>query len=197
MSCPEFKRFGFLFLSGELSRDEKRFYRAHIKECLECRQELFDARTIMKTIKNRVVLERPGKEARESILKKIRKERVSFFEKIVDEIKSALLPRRLIIGFSSAVVVVVLIFFGVQYIHHQKIMDVDRALVLKWDDDFYSNVEWMDSEIDRVKSGELLANYFAVEYEESGSDDWMSIMSNDFYLIRGAVETLMETFYGI
>lgn len=194
MSCPEFKNRGLLYNSGELSPTERIAYEKHVKECQECRKEL---ELIEETwnLMERLPFAEPSSEVRKIILRQAR--RSSSWEKIRSWFITGLPRRRLAWGLSTAVVALFLIFMIIRPFGGIGPDEDTRESLLSWEDDFLAEADWIGSEIDRVEAGDLLVSYVSSDEEDLESEGWLSPMSQELDWIRGKVEDLVKTIYGI
>jgi anti-sigma factor RsiW len=198
MSCPEFEKYGFLYLSGELSPSEYAPYEDHLKTCALCREELEAARQTINLL-DKLPSARPSSETRKAVLLHAhRKKTVSSpGKRSMSWIFENLTGRRWALGLSTAAVAVILLLMVIRpfdWIRRDEVVSDD---ILAWEDDFIAAADWMESEIDRVESGALLADYTTHGEESEESDTWLSPMSEDIDWIRGKVEDLVKTIYGI
>ncbi len=198
MSCLEFERTGYLFLSGELTSAERAAYERHLHACAQCREALEEMKEIW-GLMEQLPQVNPSVDMRTSILKEAKRKKVRepFFERVFKWIARWTSPRGLAWGLSTAVVAVIVL---IVFIHpFDQIQNGRRPMeeILAWDDDFMSQVDWMDREIDRVESGALLTNYTFGQDVAPQSEDWLSPMSDDIGWFRDKVEDLVKTIYGI
>lgn len=198
MSCPEFENRGLLYNSGELSTSERIAYEKHIKQCQECREEL---ELIEETwnLMERLPFEKPCSEVLKVILRQARRKKTesSSWEKIRSWFITGLPHRGLAWGLSTAVVALFLIFVIIRPFGGVGPDEGAREDLLSWEDDFLAEADWIESEIDRVESGALLVSYVSSDDEDLESEGWLSPMSREIDWIRGKVEDLVKTIYGI
>lgn len=199
MSCPEFEKYGYLYLSGELSSSEYAAYEDHLKACPVCREEMEAVKQTL-SLMEKLPSVRPGSETRRAVLQHARRERSassSRKEKRKAWLFENLAGRRWAWGLSTAAVAVLLLLAVIRPFDRIR---PDAAVpddVLAWEDDFIASADWMDREINRVESGALLVDYTTHEEEGDASEAWLSPMSEDLDWIRGKVEDLVKTIYGI
>ena len=198
MSCPEFENAGYLFLSGELSESEERAFKEHLKKCPACQEELASMKEIWGFMEKLPQMS-PSPDIRESILRDARRKKVgpSLLERFRSWTDRWTLNRGLAWGLSTAVVALFIMIIFIRPFDRMQPDQKTMEEILAWDDNFNSEVDWMDQEIDRVESGSLLTNYVFSNDEVTESDDWLSPMSDDINWIRDKVEDLVKTIYGI
>ena len=198
MPCQEFKEKGYLYLSGELSKDDRDAFARHLRECADCREELGRYKALWARME-KLSADRPHREVREAILSRSRTAKRP--SALGDRLKSwadlFLFHPRLTWGISAAAVALIFLFVFIRpFAIRENVMPTEE-LTLAWQDDFMSEADWLDKELDRYESGTLLANYSTEEMDPSGSEEWLSPMSQDLEWIRGKVEDLVKTIYGI
>jgi hypothetical protein len=191
MSCPRFKKEGYLFLSGELNGGDRKAFEAHLAECEICRRLLKEAQVSWRRMETMKTVA-PGGAVRKAILKAARRprEKATFLERLSPH-------PRLVWSVSATVVAILLIFFLVGPLDHVRIRSVSQSSELSWNDDFFAQADWIDQEIERVHSGALLANFFSGSKSQSESDLPGSSASSDLERIREEVIDLAKTIYGI
>lgn len=195
MSCPEFERKGYLFLSEELDRSERTDFKKHLKQCPDCREALKKVEETW-NLMERLPFESPSPETREVVLKHARRKKTqsSFWERFKSVLDFWTFHRGLSLGLSAVAVTAILLLVLARPFGRR---GVDGETILEWQDNFIAEADWIDKEIDRVESGLLLINYTSSEEEYSEPEDWLSPMSQDLDWIRGKVEELVKTIYGI
>ena len=198
MSCPEFEKYGFLYLSEELSPSEYASYEDHLKTCALCREELEAARQTIRLME-KLPSVRPSSETRKAVLLHARRKKTapSPGKRRGSWIFENLTGRRWALGLSTAAVAVILLLVIIRPFDRIRQDGTVSDDVLAWEDDFIAAADWMESEIDRVESGSLLVDYANHGEESEDSDAWLSPMSEDLDWIRGKVEDLVKTIYGI
>jgi len=195
MSCRKFEAKGYLYLSGELSRSERKAFKLHLKECEECRMHLADAKAIWKGVSD-LPSEKPAPSVRKAVLERSRRHRPKtgfsrFFEFVGDLL---FFHPRVTYGIFIATASILLILVIQPMIGTRSAFD---EFTLEWQDDFLAEADYLDKELDRLGSGVLLANYTIPESEIEDEEAWLSPMSQDLNWIRGRVENLVKTIYGI
>ena len=198
MSCPEFESAGYLFLSGELTESERSAFEKHLKKCPSCQEELASMKKIWGFMEKLPQMS-PSPGIRETILRDARRKKVgpSLLKRFRSWTDRSTLHRGLAWGLSTAVVALFIMIIVIRPFDRMQPGQKTMEEILAWDDDFKSEVDWMDQEIDRVESGSLLTNYVFSNDEVTESDDWLSPMSEDINWIRDKVEDLVKTIYGI
>jgi hypothetical protein len=198
MSCPEFENRGLLYNSGELSPSERMAYEKHIEQCQECREELELIEETLNLMR-RLSFEKPGSKIRKVILQQARRKKTesSPWEKIRSWFITGLPYRGLAWGLSTAVVALFFILVIIRPFGRVGPLEGAREDLLSWEDDFIAEVDWIESEIDRVESGALLVSYVSSDDEDLESEGWLSPMSRELDWIRGKVEDLVKNIYGI
>jgi hypothetical protein len=198
MSCPEFERFGLLYLSGELASSDRSAYEDHIRACSACRDELEKVRETW-TLLEKVPSQRPSARVRKAVLQQARRKKVR--KSPLVKMRSWLFDpgpsRPLAWGLSTAVVALIVVMMFIQPFGRQGEDMMPREELLAWEDDFIAEVDWLENEIDRVDSGSLLASYVTSQQDEIGTEEWLSPMSEDLDWIREKVEDLVKDIYGI
>ena len=197
MSCRRFETTGYLYLSDELSSSERKAYKRHLKACPVCQQQLDEASTLWRHIAD-IPLERPDPSVRNAILDRARtSSKKKGIKRILDAVGDMFFFHpRMTYGISIAAATVVM-FLVVVYPILDSRDDVLQALTMEWQDDFIAEADYLDKELDRLESGILLANYTEIESTDIEEDEWLSPMSQDLNWIRGKVEDLVRTIYGI
>lgn len=199
-TCPEFKRFGFLYLSGELSPENQKDYKKHVSTCDICPEELASAKEIWANVAS-LPHAIPSDHVKKSIMSlACRNKKKSSISETLNRWIDEILPRRgWVWGLSTAAAVLLVMFILIRPFNIFR-SDGEGAVseeLLTWDDDFLSEADWLESELDRVESGSLLASYTTQEEETTESMEWLSPMSEDIDWIRGQVEDLVKSIYGI
>ena len=200
MSCQEFNKRGYLFLSGELSRKERYLFRRHLKKCQDCYKRFDDARKMWKLMGDLPGKE-PSNDVRASIFDIARRNRPKLSHS--DSFRYWILPvvqkRRITWGICMTAVAVIFILVIVKPFRSTGTTDSVTEEMLVWHDNFFAEADWIENEIDRVESGKLLATYALNTGDDDifSTDDWLSPMSGDFEWIRGKVKELMKNIYGI
>ena len=194
MSCSQDPHWIYLYLAGELGKKEKTAYEKHLTECATCQQSLAEAEHIFQELKTLEMAE-PDPAIVETILNVSRNRKVkSKWQKVQSKVKAWFAPRNLVweVAFSTAVIVLLL------YIRpFQQEMVVKKNNNLAWEDNFYSEVDWMDQEINRVESGELISSYAHSDVSSETEEEWLSPMSMDLPAIREQVQDIVTGIYGI
>jgi len=198
MSCPEFERFGLLYLSGELASSDRSAYEDHVRSCSACREELEMVRETW-ALMEKVPSQRPRARVRKAVLQQARRKKVKTSPLI--KVRSWLFDpgpsRPLAWGLSTAVVALIVVMMFIRPFGRQGDDVMLREELLAWEDDFIAEVDWIENEIDRVDSGSLLASYVTSQNDEIGTEEWLSPMSEDLDWIREKVEDLVKDIYGI
>jgi anti-sigma factor RsiW len=152
MSCPEFKKRGLLYLSGELSPRRMEAYRLHLEECRECREEVEFLSGLTAAAKNlkRVA---PSRSVRRTILKSAAGNRAGegLVRQLRYRIQSFQVSRYWLWGFptaATAVCLALLIFNPFKG---------DRQQLLAWNDDFISQSMAIDDHIDDISLNATVA----------------------------------------
>jgi len=198
MSCPEFERFGLLYLSGELASSDRSAYEDHVRACSACREELEMVRETW-ALMEKVPSQRPSVRVRKAILQQARRKKVKTSPLV--KVRSWLFDpgpsRPLVWGLSTAVVALIVVMMFVRPFGRQGDDVMLGEELLAWEDDFIAEVDWIENEIDRVDSGLLLASYVTSQQDEIETEEWLSPMSEDLDWIREKVEDLVKDIYGI
>jgi len=199
MSCPEFQQNGICFFFGELSPQHRSAFERHLNQCSVCQEELhFMKETWDKA--QAIPQEAPSQAIRDEILRqsRLRKETRST---LLHKIRTAMILRPAHpapvwgAAFAGAIALVILLIVRPFDSVEENGNGVEQLLA--WEDDFLAETQWIDSEIDRVEEGVLLTDYASIDDEASQEDAWLSPVSQDLNWIRGKVEDLMRTIYGI
>ncbi len=199
MSCPEFRQDGIRFFFGELSPQHRAAYERHLNQCSVCQEELHFMKETW-DMAQAIPQETPSQAVRDEILRqsRLRKETQST---LIQKIRTAMTLRPLhpapVWGAALAGAVALVILLIVRPFGPVEENGSSIELLLAWEDDFLAETQWIDSEIDRVEDGVLLADYVSIDDEASQEDAWLSPVSQDLNWIRGKVEDLMRTIYGI
>ena len=198
MSCREFEKKGYLYLFGELTPSEETEFENHLNRCSACRNELEDARTMRERM-GRLSLERPGSRVRKAVLAKSRRrgKRVGVLVKVGEWTKRRMAVRPVAWGVPVAAVVLLLLALFIRFPVKREAGESVVVDTLEWQDDFFAQADWIDNEIERVGSGELLSSYFSSEQNRSDLETWYSPVSGDLSWIRGEVENLTKTIFGL
>ena len=163
-----------------------------------CREELEAARQTI-SLMEKLPSARPSSETRKAVLLHARRKKTapSPGKRPMSWIFENLAGRRWALGLSTAAVAVILLLLVIRPFDRIRRDTAVSDDILAWEDDFIAAADWMESEIDRVESGALLADYATHGEESDESDTWLSPMSEDIDWIRGKVEDLVKTIYGI
>ena len=198
MTCPDFEKKVYLYLSGELDASEKNEFESHLKECLTCEKEFKDIQQTWLAMEH-LPENKPAPEIRQTILREAQKAVVkpSRFSGLSTWIDTWIIPRKWLWGLSTAAVAVTLVLFIIQPFGRKEQDQLVQADILSWDDDFFSQAELINSEIDRIESGQFMTTYTFMEEDLIGFEETLSPMSEDLNWIREQVENLMRTIYGI
>ena len=172
MSCPEFEKYGFLYISGELSSSERTAYEGHLKTCSMCREEMEGAKQTLQLME-RLPSARPSSRTRRAVLRHARREKAapdSIAMQRMSWIFESLSGRRWAWGLSTAAVAIILLLAVIRPFDRIRPDATVPDDILAWEDDFIAAADWMEREIDRVESGALLADYTTHEEESDASD---------------------------
>jgi hypothetical protein len=100
-------------------------------------------------------------------------------------------------GLPTTAVVLLLWFLLIHPFDRTEFDQTIQKQIFEWEDDIIIQANWIDNEIDRIESGELLVSYFSREDESSEYGEALSPMSDDLNWIREKVEDLMTTMHEI
>lgn len=198
MTCPDFENNVYLYLSGELTPSDRNDFKSHLKTCDACKRAFENVQQTWNAL-NRLPQENANPEIRKTILKQAQKAivKTSPIERLSIWVRERIMPKKVIWGISTVAVTTLLIFF-ITYPFDQKEPDqVVQAEVFEWEDDFFSQAELINSEINRMESGQFVTTYTFMEDEPPEFQESLSPMSEDLNWIREQVENLMRTIYGI
>jgi hypothetical protein len=202
MPCPDFEGKEYLFLSDELKKFDRIGYLRHIKQCTACREKLETARFIWDQIRG-LPKESPSPAVQNRILDEAfhRNKQAGLSAIQKNRIKLQFITPRLTWRFAS-VIAMALLFIGINIIifrsfRSNRTDSAQSSTAFTWQDDFYSEVSFLDSEINRVDSGQLLVSYFSEDEKNSEWDDHLSTMAEDLDWIRSEIDNLMENLFGI
>jgi len=183
MSCPEFEKYGFLFLSGELDHDVLADYKRHTKGCKFCQREINNMRSIFSDVESKEYV--PDPVIRQTILlKSCRRPLLKRVQRAIDKYYQKWLRfryRGLIL--STAAVTVVMLIFIVHPFGNAGNFNEKNNLV--WNDDFFFETLCIDDDINDIC---LLSNDMVMSYD----DEVISIMAEDFITIRNGIEALRQ-----
>lgn len=198
MTCPDFENKVYLYLSGELDPSEKNDFKNHFKKCETCAKAFKSVQRTWFEL-NRLPLEKPDQDIKQTILEQSKKMEAKTFRlnRLSSWINEWIIPRKWLWGMSTVAVAVLLIFF---ITHPFGKNDMDKSLQeqgFEWEDDFLSQADWLDNEINRMESGQFLTGYISMEEEPSILKEPLSPMNEDLNWIREQVEDLIKTIYGI
>ncbi len=195
MSCQEFEQKAYLYFFKELTRSEREGFKNHLKGCPTCREELERMKETWRLME-RMEQESPAFETRRAILKQARRRnaRTSIGERLRSWVNWWGTHRELSWGVSAAAVVVILLFVLLHPFERFRPGVSIEEETCAWQDDFIAQADWMEQEIDRIGSGNLLASYYPSEDDYLELDeDFVSPLSEDLTRVRGEVENLMKT----
>jgi hypothetical protein len=201
MPCPDFKGKDILFLSGELKKSDRIRYLRHLKQCDECQKVLDDTRQMWNQISKLPDAE-PSQNVRSRILNEAKRHvegKRSANKKIV-RIRYWTPNPKLVWTFSTVfgvALLLIMIYIFVRPVQLDMTDPSDTEPNLAWQDDFLSEAAFLDSEIDRIDSGQLLVNYFSEDEQGGEWKDQLSTMSDDLDWIRSEIDNLMENLFGI
>ncbi|MBN2028857.1 zf-HC2 domain-containing protein [bacterium] len=198
MTCPDFENKVLLFLSGELSSSDKDNFKSHLKTCNACKKAFESIQQTWDAL-DRLPQEHPNPEIRKTILKQVQKAvvKTSLLTRLSIWIKKRIMPRKYVWGISTVAVTALLIFFITHPFDQKEPDQVVQTEAFEWEDDFFSQAEWINSEINRMESGQFVTTYTFMEDEPPEFQETLSPMSEDLNWIREQVENLMRTIYGI
>jgi hypothetical protein len=191
MSCSRFKKEGHLFLANELDTKTYKAFQSHLAQCTICQQMLKEAEAVLHRVEKMPKL-KPNKSVQKAILRASRKshEKISIVERIFPN-------PRLTWSLSAVAVAVILVFILVRPFGDHSSEQAQQPYLLTWNDNFYAEADWMNQELDRVGSGNLLTHYFTYTEDQSDEDMLDSIISSDLDWIKNKVVDLAKTIYGI
>ena len=198
MTCSDFEKKVYLYLSGELDPSEKNDFKNHLKKCIVCEKEFKNVKQTWCAL-DQLPQEKPNRETKKTILEHAEKKRVksSYFDKLSVWIDKWILSKKWLWGLSTVAVGCLLIFFLLRPFDQKKEDQIAQTPIFNWEDDFFSQAEWISSEIDRMESGQFLTSYSYVENEPQEFGETLSPMNEDLNWIREQVQNLMRTIYGI
>ena len=202
MPCPDYKGKEYLFLSREMNRYDRIRYLRHLKGCHHCKEALEQARVIWNQMEN-LTQHSPNPEIRKDIFNaaRMRNLRVGVSKIEKTGLRQWMTNPRFSWGLATAFVVAFAmiitsyIFIRSRQPNHNELL-VDEN-ILTWQDDFLFEVEFLDTEISRVESGQLLATYFSEVEQTVEWEGQLSTMSEDFNWVRSEIDNLMENLFGI
>ncbi len=193
MSCQQWVKRGYLYLSHELSEEEKQHFETHMSECRYCQaqyqegQKLWNDLEFLKQVK-------PSKKIRQKIQVYAsefnKNQKTSRIEKFFSE----LLPKRPLFALSYAVIILLI---GLAVFQYRKAFfpDVDSNTHLAWEDNFYIEASQINERFEHVELGDFLKT---TPGENMQSDEsWLSPMTDDLIDLRQNMKDVMSTLYGI
>ncbi len=198
MTCPDFEKKVYLYLSGELNPEQNNDFKNHLKKCITCEKEFKNVKQIWLAL-DQLPQEKPNRETKKTILEHAKKNKVkfSYFKKLSVWINEWIVPKKWLWGLSTAAVSCLLILFFLRPFDQKEDNQNTQTPTFEWEDNFSSQAEWINSEIDRMESGQFLTTFTFMEDDQPQFEETLSPMSEDLNWIRDQVENLMRTIYGI
>ena len=202
MPCPDYEGKEYLFLSREMNRSDRIRYLRHLKGCHHCVEKLEQARGIWNQMEN-LTPHTPNPEIRKDIFNaaRIRNQRAGVSKIEKTGLRQWMTNPRLSWGLATAFVVAFAMIITSYIFIRSNRPNLNELLVkeniLTWQDDFLTEVEFLDTEISRVESGQLLATYFSEVEQTVEWEGQLSTMSEDFNWVRSEIDNLMENLFGI
>ncbi len=198
MTCSDFEKKVYLYLSGELNHSEKNVFKLHLKSCTTC-QKVFKNVNDTWSAMIHLPVEKPSRETRKMIIEQAKEKKVrpSLPNRLSQWIEAWILPKKWLWGISTVAVALLLIFIITNPFDHRESDQPVQTQILDWEDDFFSQAEWINSEIDRMESGQFVTTYTFIEDEPPDFQETLSPLSEDLNWIREQMENLITTIYGI
>lgn len=193
MLCPEFEKYGLLFISGELDGPEKESYTAHQVDCEICRLSLGEYNSTVFNLKS-TEAHRPSESLKKTILTAAAKKRVRKrpTEYVADFVKN-LSPLagsnwKFAAGFATAILLMLL----TRPLWNSS--GTPEGNIPDWDDAFISNAVWLDQEMDRLESG----NYLGIDQHlEIEHENFENFFNEELDSLESEIRKLSDDLYGI
>lgn len=199
MSCPEFEKHGILYQSGELPEKLREDFEEHLSRCEACQEQMANLNLFVDALE-RLPLAAPDAAVRRRILKAARRQTpLAWLTGWIREIHSEWFARHPVTwGLSLAGAAIVLVLLVVYPFKEKPAPNLEPTSDLfAWQDDFLAEASFIEDEIDRVESGNLLVSYTKEKTADHDRDSWASPLSPDLDWVRSQVEGFMKNVYGI
>lgn len=178
----DFQQKCYLYFFNELSGIEKKIFEKHLKSCPQCSGLITSIRRNWQEIE-KLPREKPDREVKKSIIRIARKKtaRKSLIKTAAEWIKYTFSEYRYFTGIAAAAAVILFITLINPFENIFK-----SKPPLEWNDDFFTEIESIESGINFIKSGELLSSNFASGKDEQLFDDhdYLSPFSEDLNSIK-------------
>ena len=204
MSCTEFSQKGFLFIFNELSEHEADTFRQHLTHCESCRESFESARSIVDQLKN-FPSKSPDASVRHHILAEARnaqiqisnKRKKDFWNLIINRIKEMTTEHSHLMrwAFPTAALLVLMTIFLSRYIQPSQQLNL-ASYDSEWQDHFFAEADYINGEITRVQSGELLVASLNMDEDDNEPIEENSI-SDNIDDLRSNLEEFESIYYTI
>lgn len=193
MSCPEFEKYGILFLTEELDNITTDQYASHLHACDYCQNSLEEIRKTELAIKSETV-QQPPENVSSHILNRATKKRIRkpVFDLFVETLRKQLSLSsgnwKFAAGFVTALLFTVVL---------QSLWNPARPTdpeYQQWDDTFISEAVWIDQEMDRIESGHILNEDLNILEETENFDQYFL---NEIDSLKSDIRKLSGDLYGI
>lgn len=192
MACPKWEKKQFLYLSSEMTKKDRLEFEAHLKTCDSCQKYLEWIQSTFNDFEQ-ISNIKPGRQLKKSILLEARKKIHPKKQRTwLPDFEKWILPRKVTVAISFTLVMIIS-FAVFQTFKNQMITPEED--ILPWEDDFFAEVSYLDEEINRVGSGNLLSSI--PEIDSPSKEGWLSPMSDDIMELKDNVQNIMSTLYGI
>jgi len=203
MDCKEFNEKGYLFIYNELKKSEAEAFRRHLRHCEFCRESLDHVKIVLDQL-DRLPEEAPDTVVRRHILEEARNAQIQIktyprqisWGRYLNRLKELFYrPRSLHWALPAAALLVLLTVFVDRFIQtsqNMKMISSDS----EWQDHFFTEADWINGEIDRVESGELLIVTLNLEEENVDQTEESSI-SDYIDDLRSYFDEIESVYYNI
>jgi len=180
----------YLYHFGELKGSDKRAFKKHLKECEFCQLELNRLKHVWKEL-NDLPVEQPSSEVAEKIRQRAEQhqDKRNIFDMIAGWLSMSWLEYKKPLSFAAAILVVVLLVF-VSPLQKIIIPNLKNNMFTEWNDSFITQVNQIDSSLDRMESSDLLSDLRSLNEDEKifEEDDWTSPFMEEINTIRESLK---------
>ena len=194
MSCKNFKNKYYLYFSGELPVWQHFLFKRHLRRCKACSDEWFRIRITLNRLEKLPLLIPSGK-TRDTILTQAGAMIPNVGEKRSDHSLSVnrLFKGKLALVFPGAIIVTAGLFLVFKIVVVPKLIENNRKMVYQWNDNFLTETESINQEINRLESGELITGVYNGETTDLPAMEPDGSLPEDILRIKNEIEALIYT----
>lgn len=192
MPCPEFEKYGLLFVSGELESRGAKAFRTHLKQCPDCLQQVHEYRGIAeKTLL--LASDEPSAAVRDRILTAARQQQAagqkpeSVIVRLTKQLRQTSSWMWAVPAAAAAVLLLVLVN---PFSAGSGRQASDPALV--WNDDFLAESVLLEEEMDMLA---VLAEQPVIEEDHISLSYDISALNEDYLTIKNEIEDLLQNIH--